>query len=158
MPPTASDPDPPTTAPTGGQPGAAPPRISMLTVFRATLVVIASLQAGLVGADLAGASHSGHEIATWSLAASAGLLTAAARPRTASALLPVLATACVISAAVTVRHVVAGVVDAGDEAPHLLLAGGVLILALISGSTDLRPDGSGGSTNRTGEFDYTPQG
>ncbi len=108
-----------------------------MNVLRAVLVVIAVLESAGVAADLAGRSHSGHEIATWSLAASAGLLTAAVRPGTAGALLPVLATACVISAAVTVRDIATGLVAAADEASHLLLAAGVLVLVLISAQTDL---------------------
>lgn len=101
-------------------------------MLRAALVVIAALQAGLAAAELSSRSHTNREIAVWSLAASVGLLTAAMRPRTAAALLPVFATACVISAVIAVRDIVKGLADIGGEAPHLLLAGGILLLTFVS--------------------------
>jgi predicted anti-sigma-YlaC factor YlaD len=112
------------------------PKLAVLPVLRGCLVVIAALQAGLAAAGLHGRSHAGHEVAIWGVSASVGLLTAAARPRTAAALLPVLACACVISAVIAVRDITEGQVDVSGEAPHLLLAGGILLLSLMSGEMD----------------------
>ncbi|MGQ0468174.1 MAG: hypothetical protein ACT4QG_23010 [Sporichthyaceae bacterium] len=100
-------------------------------VLRVLLVVLAAIQIGQAADLFTYAGHSQAELAAWHAAAAVGLLTGAARPRLIDALMPVMAGAAGVTVVVSVRGLVADRTSAGEEAAHLFLVLGFLVLTLL---------------------------
>lgn len=111
-------------------------------VLRVVMAVLAAIQLGQA-ADLFTSAH-GHsqsELAAWHAAAAVGLLTGAARPRLIDALMPVMAGAAGVTVVVSVRDLVAERTSPGEEAAHLFLVVGFLVLTVLWTIHDgARPD------------------
>jgi predicted anti-sigma-YlaC factor YlaD len=99
--------------------------------LRWVLVVIAAVEMGMAFPDLLGRWHTGGELSTWGVATAIGFLAAAAAPRRAGAMLPMLGCAAALTTFVASRDVIEGHAAAGAEAPHALLLVGVIVLALL---------------------------
>lgn len=99
--------------------------------LRWALVVIAAIEMGLAFPDLIGRWHTGGELSTWGVATAIGFLAAAAAPRRAGAMLPMLVCAAALTTFVATRDVLEGNASAGAEAPHALLLLGVVVLTLL---------------------------
>jgi predicted anti-sigma-YlaC factor YlaD len=104
---------------------------SMSLTLRWALVVLAALEIGMAAPEFAAGWHAGGELGTWAVASAVGLLSVAAKPRRAGAVLPMLAAASVITLVVSTRDVVGGRAVVSAEWPHLLLVGGVLVMVAI---------------------------
>lgn len=100
-------------------------------VLRVVLIVLAAIQLGQAADLFASAGHSQAELAAWHAAAAVGLLTGAARPRLIDALMPVMAGAAGVTVVVSVRDLVAERTTPGEEAAHLFLVLGFLVLTLL---------------------------
>lgn len=101
-------------------------------VLRGVLVVIAALEIGLASPDLLGRWHAGSELGTWSIAVGVGFLSVALKPARAAALVPMLGIAGLLTAFVTIRHLVDGAARISEEWPHGLVLAGVVVLVTIS--------------------------
>ena len=109
-----------------------PSRVDATLVLRWLLVVIAALEIGLASPDLLGRWHAGSELGTWSIAVGVGFLSVALKPARAAALVPMLGFAGLLTAFVTVRHLMDGAAQLSDEWPHGLVLAGVVVLVAIS--------------------------
>lgn len=107
------------------------PSWNTILVLRWVLVVLAALEIGMAAPEFTGRWHAGGELGTWAVASAVGLLSVAAKPARAGAMLPMLAVASVVTLVVTARDVAAGRALASAELPHLLLVAGVLAIAAI---------------------------
>ncbi|MGQ0463998.1 MAG: zf-HC2 domain-containing protein [Sporichthyaceae bacterium] len=109
------------------------PRFGLTLALRWLLVVIAAVEMGLASPDLLGRWHTAGELSTWGMATAIGFLAAAASPRRAGAMLPMLGCAAALTAFVSVRDILEGRsgVTALAEAPHALLVLGVGLLAWL---------------------------
>lgn len=107
-------------------------RVGPTLVLRWVLVVIAALEIGLASPDLLGRWHTGSELGTWSIAVGVGFLSVAMKPARASALVPMLGFAGVLTAFVTTRHLMDGAARLSDEWPHGIVLAGVVVLVAIS--------------------------
>jgi predicted anti-sigma-YlaC factor YlaD len=97
------------------------------------LAGVAQVAIGLpavLGHDVAMAmsTHATHEAAAWNLAIGAAFLAAAALPRRASGLVPLLATFMVVLIGLSIRDFAAGVVSAGRLSTHAAVLIGLLLL------------------------------
>jgi predicted anti-sigma-YlaC factor YlaD len=119
------------------------------TAVRFGLVGVAAAQLALALPALGGHVHSGHEAASWAVAAAVGLLTAAASPRRVIGMLPMLSAAALVLVLTTVHDLVDRDVHIGHELPHGLLIAGVGLLWL------LRDRGAG--TPQRGQEVLTPR-
>ncbi len=108
------------------------PWVSLTLVLRGVLVLIAALEIGLASPDLLGRWHAGSELGTWSIAVGVGFLSVAMKPARASALVPMLGIAGVLTALVTTRHLVDGAAQLSGEWPHGIVLAGVVVLVAIS--------------------------
>ena len=75
-----------------------------------------------------GPAHLDHELGSWDLALSAGLLFAAWRPARAWGMLPLVAAVAIALAGTAVSDVISDTTSLGAESTHLLEAVGVLFL------------------------------
>lgn len=107
------------------------PRLGVTLALRWVLVVIAAIEMGLASPDLLGRWHTGGELSTWGVATAIGFLAAAAAPRRAGAMLPMLGCAAALTAFVSGRDILEGNAAVGSEAPHALLIVGVGLLAWL---------------------------
>lgn len=107
------------------------PRFALTLALRWVLVVIAAVEMGLASPDLLGRWHTGGELSTWGMATAIGFLAAAAAPRRAGAMLPMLGCAALLTALVSGRDIIEGHAAAGSESPHALLIVGVGLLAWL---------------------------
>lgn len=99
--------------------------------LRWVLVVVAAVEMGMAFPDLLGRWHTGGELSTWGVATAIGFLAAAAAPRRAGAMLPMLICASSLTAFVSGRDIIEGRATVDSEAPHVLLLVGVIVLALL---------------------------
>lgn len=107
-------------------------RVNATLVLRGVLVAIAALEIGLASPDLLGRWHAGSELGTWSIAVGVGFLSVALKPARAAALVPMLGFAGVLTAFVTVRHLVDGAAQLSEEWPHGVVLAGVVVLVAIA--------------------------
>ncbi len=107
------------------------PHFGLTMALRWVLVVIAAVEMGLAFPDLLGRWHTGGELSTWGVATAIGFLAAAAAPRRAGAMLPMLTCAAILTAFVSARDIIENSTSVGGEAPHALLLVGVLVLAAL---------------------------
>src|SRR3954452_21943414 len=95
----------------------------------------------LLGHDHEAPVHVAHEIGAFAVAISLGLLLAAARPRLAAGMVPVVGAVAALLLLTAATDLTLGRTTLGDEAPHLLdLAGFLLLwrLAKLAGGPDGR--------------------
>ncbi|MGQ0847012.1 MAG: zf-HC2 domain-containing protein [Sporichthyaceae bacterium] len=110
------------------------PRFGLTLALRWLLVVIAAVEMGLASPDLLGRWHTGGELSTWGIATAIGFLAAAAAPRRAGPMLPMLGCAALLTTFVAGRDIVENSstgVSLASEAPHALLVVGVGVLAWL---------------------------
>ncbi|HUR75959.1 MAG TPA: zf-HC2 domain-containing protein [Sporichthya sp.] len=107
-------------------------RVNPTLVLRWVLVLISALEIGLASPELLGRWHTGSELGTWSIAVGVGFLSVAMTPARATALVPMLGFAGVLTALVTTRHLLDGAARLSDEWPHGLVLAGVVVLVAIS--------------------------
>lgn len=121
-------------------------------LLRAALGFVALAQLVLAGPSLLGhdavmhSMHGAHEYGTWNAALAVALGWVAARPRHAAGLLPLLTAFSVGLLVASVADLVDGYVPVARVATHLLIGGGLgLVAALTWVRRDPRPlDGQGG--------------
>jgi predicted anti-sigma-YlaC factor YlaD len=101
-------------------------------LLRWVLVGIAALEIGLASPELLGRWHTGSELGTWGIAVGIGFLSVAMTPARASALVPMLGCAGVLTLVVTTRHLLAGAASMSAEWPHGLVLAGVVTVVAIS--------------------------
>jgi predicted anti-sigma-YlaC factor YlaD len=117
--------------------------------LRAGLVAVACLQLAIVvpvlllGHDREAPVHVAHEMGSFDLAVAIGLLAAAQRPRRSAGMFSVVAAAgaaLVVTASIDLAR---GATSLWDEAPHLLVAAGAVLLWALSriGAAGLAPRG-----------------
>jgi predicted anti-sigma-YlaC factor YlaD len=114
-------------------------RAALLLAGIAQLVIaIPSLHGDSLG--MAMSAHAAHETAAWNLAVGAAFIAAAATPRRAAGLIPVLGTFLLVLGVLSVRDLASGAVTAGRLATHLaVLIGLVLLIALDRAERALPP-------------------
>lgn len=92
--------------------------------------------------------HGAHEAAAWNLAIGAAFVAAAAVPRRAAGLIPLLATFLVVLGALSVRDFAAGSVGADRLATHLAALVGLVLLIALDRAERALPPGSSWSVGR----------
>ncbi len=109
------------------------------SALRLALLAVGVAQAGLAWPALSGGTasmsapvHVANETGAWNLAVAAAFLAVAAAPRLAAGALPLLATFAVLLTVTTVRDLQAGHVHVDRAAAHLLLLGGVVLIAVVA--------------------------
>jgi predicted anti-sigma-YlaC factor YlaD len=109
------------------------------TALRLALLAAGAAQAGLAWPALASGRasmsapvHMAHETGAWSLGVAAAFLAVAAAPRLAAGALPFLATVTALLVPVTLADLSAGHVHADRAAVHLLLPGGLALVATVA--------------------------
>jgi predicted anti-sigma-YlaC factor YlaD len=114
------------------------PRDLVGALLRAGLVLVAIGQAAVgwpalaLGEETMGAPlHVAHESGAWNLALAVALLAVARRPRYASGLVPLLGAFVGVLAIFSVPDIVAGHVPFARLADHLLLVGGLVMVAAL---------------------------
>jgi predicted anti-sigma-YlaC factor YlaD len=107
-------------------------RLVVTFLLRWVLVGIAALEIGLASPELLGRWHTGSELGTWGIAVGIGFLSVAMKPARASALVPMLGWAGVLTLVVTTRHLLDGAASMSTEWPHGLVLAGVVVLVTIS--------------------------
>jgi predicted anti-sigma-YlaC factor YlaD len=116
---------------------------------RTGLVVVACLQLAIVvpvlllGHDREAPLHIAHEMGSFDLAVAIGLLTAAHRPRRAAGMFSVVAVAGAALAVTAMVDLARHATSLSDEAPHLLVVAGAVLLWALSraGAPGLAPPG-----------------
>jgi predicted anti-sigma-YlaC factor YlaD len=115
-----------------------PPRRLAAGAARSALAAVAFVQAllawsgALTGQDSMVSGHVAHEVGAWNLALAVAFLAAASRPRTAGALVAPVGVFVAVLAVSAVSDAVAGSVDGGRLAAHLLVAAGLALLIVVS--------------------------
>ncbi|RBY86978.1 zf-HC2 domain-containing protein [Blastococcus sp. TF02A-26] len=117
--------------------GAAAARARLVTsVLRLALLAVGAAQALLAWpalvtgtAAMSAPVHMAHETGAWNLAAGTAFLAVAVAPRLAAGALPFLGTFAVLLTLLTARDLGAGHVHADRAVTHLLLLGGVALVA-----------------------------
>ena len=109
------------------------------TGLRLALLVIGAAQAGLAWpaltsgrASMSAPVHMAHETGAWNLGLAVAFLAVAAAPRLAAGALPFLGTFTALLVTVTLADLRAGHVPADRAAVHLLLIGGLALVATIA--------------------------
>jgi hypothetical protein len=125
-------------------------------VIRIALAGIATRQATTGAGQLLSAGQVSGELACWQLAGAVGLLTVAVRPGSAEALLPLLAVAGTLTAAVSVRGIADGATTATGESVHLWfeigLAATIVVWILTQGDSAAEPRNPAPFGPRTGKW------
>jgi predicted anti-sigma-YlaC factor YlaD len=103
----------------------------VISVARLALAAIAARQATTGAGQLAAAGQASAEPAGWQLAGAVGLLTVAARPGSAEALLPLFAVVGTLTAAVSVRDIAAGTTTASRQSTHLWFEIGLAMTIVV---------------------------
>jgi predicted anti-sigma-YlaC factor YlaD len=106
-------------------------RLALLAVGVAQAAMFwPALQTG--GGAMAAPMHMAHETDAWNLAVAAAFLAVAALPRLAAGALPFLGTFTVLLTVVTATDLAAGRVPVERAVAHLLLAAGVVLVAVLA--------------------------
>lgn len=107
--------------------------------WRALLVAVAaaqlwfSLPVLLLARDHDVTTHPAHELGSFNTALACGFLVVAWRPRLARGMRPLVGVVAALLVATAVIDIASRHTTASDEAPHLLVAAGYLLLVIISG-------------------------
>jgi predicted anti-sigma-YlaC factor YlaD len=126
-------------------PAIGPLRRKVLAAARATLVVVAFLQAllawsgALTGQDDMVAGHVAREVGAWNLALAVAFLTVATRPRAADALLAPVGVFVAVIAVSAASDAVAGDLALGRLLGHLLVASGFALLVTVGRAAPPQP-------------------
>lgn len=122
------------------------------------LLALVGIRYGIEGLRIP--STADRELAAWQIATAVGLLTAACRPVASEALLPTLASAVGLTAAVSVRDIAQGRTSTPQEAPHLWLVIAFAVTVVLwmvadgraeAGSEPVRSWRAAGSLGRASE-------
>lgn len=114
------------------------PRWSSLTTVRAALAVIAlgqiaiTIPALILGQDHSAPVHVAHEMGAFDAAVAIGLLVAVRRPARAMGMLALIGVAALLLVVTAAVDLAAGHTDFLDEAPHLLVVAGWLLLRRLA--------------------------
>jgi predicted anti-sigma-YlaC factor YlaD len=118
-----------------------PPRHRALRVLRVALALLGLVQLGLavpavvLGLDgLHPPMHVAHESGAWNVALAAAFLAAAARPRYAAGLLPLLGVYVVVLAGVSLQDIAMGDVTVPRLAEHVPVVAALLLVAAVNRS------------------------
>lgn len=112
---------------------------------RAALVAVAFVQAllawsgALTGEDGMASGHVAREVGAWNLALAVAFLAAATRPRTAEALVAPVGVFVAVLAVAAVGDAAAGDLTARRLAGHLLVALGLVLLAVVGRTAPAQP-------------------
>ena len=105
-------------------------RVLLLLAGLAQLVIgIPAVTGDSIG--MAMAAHAAHEAAAWNIAIGAAFVAAAALPRRATGLIPLLATFLVVLGVLSVRDIESGAVGVERLSTHLAALIGLLLLVLL---------------------------
>lgn len=121
-------------------------RWSAVGFVRAGLIVVAAAQlavaapALLLGSDHGAPIHVAHEMGSFDLALAAGFLVAAWRPSRARGMQGLVGVAALMLVATALLDLFAARTSIGDEAPHLLIVAGWLLLRRLTSLTPAQVD------------------
>ncbi len=120
------------------------PNTHLEATWRALLVAVAaaqlwfSLPVLLFARDHDVTTHPAHELGSFNTALACGFLIVAWRPRFARGMRPLVGVVAALLVATAVIDIASRHTTVSDEAPHMLVAAGYLLLLLISGFHDDR--------------------